>query len=205
MIYEIIPRTTDGSSIGRSGFGGQRVLPILAHHDLHGKDSVVSCWSDRRHSVARSGFTNTGTIHRSAITHSCIPALAVWAFGFSPMAEGLALGIAFHLSSDLHPKSWAGGALIKFPVLGSIGMLSPIWLFANVIGCLAIFIEVVSGESVDARQVILGLCIPGACWYFLQEEKRPLWPLMALGVAILLVHAARGGTLSMKLVWQYFT
>ena len=146
-----------------------------------------------------------GLSHRSAITHSCIPALAVWAFGFSPMAEGLALGIAFHLSSDLHPKSWTGGALIKFPVLGSIGMLSPIWLFANVIGCLAIFIEVVSGESVDARQVILGLCIPGACWYFLQEEKRPLWPLMALGVAILLVHAARGGTLSMKLVWQYFT
>ena len=144
-----------------------------------------------------------GLSHRSAITHSCIPALVVLAFGFSPMAEGLALGIAFHLSSDLQPKSWAGGALIKFPVLGSIGMLSPIWLFANVIGCLAIFMEVVSGEPADARQVILGLCIPGAGWYFLQEEKHPLLPLMTLGVAILLVHAARSGTLSVKL-WQYF-
>ena len=145
-----------------------------------------------------------GLSHRSALTHSCIPALVVWAFGFSPIAAGLALGIAFHLSSDLQPKSWTGGALIKFPVLGSIGMLSPLWLIANVIGCLAIFMEVVSGEPVDARQMILALCVLGAGWYFLQEEKRPLLPLMTLGFAILLVHAVRGGTLSVKLVWQYF-
>ena len=145
-----------------------------------------------------------GLSHRSGITHSCIPALVVWAFGFSPMAAGLALGIAFHLSSDLQPKAWTGGALIKFPLLGSIGMLSPIWLIANVTGCLSIFMEVVSDEPVDARLVILALCLSGAGWYFLREEKRPLLPLMTLGFAILLVHAVRGGTLSLKLVWQYF-
>ncbi|USE38552.1 hypothetical protein [Endozoicomonas sp. SCSIO W0465] len=145
-----------------------------------------------------------GLSHRSAITHSCLPALVIWALGVSPVAAGLALGIAFHLSSDLQPKSWTGGALIKFPVLGSIGMLSPIWLVANVIGCLAIFMEVASGEPVDARQMILALCLLGAGWYFLQVEKRPLLPLITLGFAILLVHAIRGGTLSVKLVWQYF-
>lgn len=145
-----------------------------------------------------------GLSHRSAVTHSCIPALLFWSVGCVPIAGGLALGIAFHLSSDLQPRAWIGGALIKFPVLGSIGMLSPLWLIANVIGCLAIFMEAVSGEPVNARQMILTLCVSGAGWYFLQEEKRPLLPLMTLGFAILLVHAVRGGTLSVKLVWQYF-
>ncbi|WP_422489065.1 hypothetical protein [Endozoicomonas sp. ALE010] len=149
-------------------------------------------------------FVIPGLSHRSAITHSCIPALVVWAFGFSAIAAGMALGIAFHLSSDLQPKAWTGGALIKFPLLGSIGMLSPIWLIANVIGCLAIFMEVVSGEPVDARLMIMALCLMGAGWYFFQEEKRPLLPLMTLGFAVLLVHAVRGGTLSVKQVWQYF-
>ncbi len=145
-----------------------------------------------------------GLSHRSGITNSCIPALIFWYFGLSPIAAGLALGIAFHLSSDLQPKSWTGGALIKFPLIGSIGMLSPFWLIANVIGCLAIAMEVVLGEPVDARQMILALFIAGAGWYFWREEKRPLLPLMILGFGILLVHAVRGGTLSVKLVWQYF-
>ncbi|WP_257264291.1 hypothetical protein [Endozoicomonas sp. ONNA2] len=149
-------------------------------------------------------LTIPGLSHRSAITHSCLPALVVSASGFSAIAAGLALGIAFHLSSDLQPKAWTGGALIKLPLLGSIGMLSPIWLIANVIGCLAIFMEVVADEPADARLMILALCLTGAGWYFLREEKRPLLPLMALGFAILLVHAVRGGTLSVKLVWQYF-
>ncbi|MFK0573334.1 hypothetical protein [Endozoicomonas sp.] len=145
-----------------------------------------------------------GISHRSAVTHSCLPALLFWVTGFAPIAGGLALGTAFHLSSDLQPKAWTGGALIKFPLLGSIGMLSPIWLIANVIGCLAIFMEVVSGEPIDARQMIVAICIVGGGWYFLQEEKHPLLPLMTLGFSTLLVHAVRGGTLSVKLVWQYF-
>ncbi|WP_299730029.1 hypothetical protein [uncultured Endozoicomonas sp.] len=145
-----------------------------------------------------------GLSHRSAITHSCLPAVLLWVLGDVFIAAGLALGIALHLSSDLQPKSWAGGALIKLPILGSIGMLSPLWLIVNIVGCFAMVIEVISGESVDARQAIVMISVIGSGWYFLQEEKRPLLPLMTLGFAILLVHAVKGGTLSVKMVWQYF-
>ncbi len=149
-------------------------------------------------------FILPGLSHRSGLTHSCLPAAALLFLGLLPAAAGLALGIAFHLASDMQPKVWIGGALIRFPLLGSIGMLSPLWLVANVTGCLAIFMEVVAGEPVNARRIILLLCLAGAGWYFWQEEKRPLLPLMALGFAGLLVHAVRSGTFSVQLVWQYF-
>ena len=142
-----------------------------------------------------------GLVHRSGLTHSCLPALLFWLSNLSPIAGGVALGSALHLSSDLQPKSWVGGALINFPFLGSIGLLSPVWIIANIVGCLAIVMEVVPQESVIAQKIILTICVIGAIWYFLREEKRPLLPLMTLGFATLLVHAVRGDTLPIKLVW----
>lgn len=150
-------------------------------------------------------FLLPGLSHRSGVTHSCLPALLTMFSGAQAVAAGLAVGIALHLSSDMQPRAWSGGALIKLPLLGSIGLLSPLWLMANVIACLAIFMEVLASEPVDARQVITLLCLAGACWYFWREEKRPLLPLMALGFAGLLVHAVRGGGLSVQLVWQCLT
>ena len=146
-------------------------------------------------------FVLPGLSHRSGVTHSCLPVLLLMFLGMQPAAGGLALGIAFHLSSDMQPKAWIGGALIRFPLLGSIGMLSPLWLIANVIACLAIFMDVLADAPVNVRQIIVLLCLAGACWYFWREEKRPLLPLIALGFAGLLVHAMRGGCLSVPLMW----
>ena len=142
-----------------------------------------------------------GLVHRSGLTHSCLPALAFWFFNLSPIAGGMALGSALHMSSDLQPKSWVGGALINMPFLGSIGMLSPVWLIANIVGCLAIVMEVVPLETPIAQKMMLAMCAISAVWYFLREEKRPLLPLMTLGFATLLIHAVRGGTLSIKMIW----
>lgn len=150
-------------------------------------------------------FFLPGLSHRSGVTHSCLPAMLLMSSGLQPAVAGLALGIALHLSSDMQPRAWTGGALIKFPLLGSIGMLSPLWLVANVVACLAIVMDVLASEPVNARQIIILLCLTGSCWYFWREEKRPLLPLMVLGFACLLVHAVRGGSLSVQLVWQCLT
>lgn len=78
--------------------------------------------------------------HRSAVTHSALPALLVtvrrWAW---PVASGLALGIGLHLAADLFPDAMIGFATVKAPFAGSIGAdLSYAWLAANALGCLAV-------------------------------------------------------------------
>lgn len=148
-----------------------------------------------------------GFSHRSGISHSCLPAALLWLGGWYPIAAGLALGIALHLSSDLQPRAWTGGALIKFPIIGSIGLLSPLWLIVNILGCLVILMDVMSADmakvSMNTRHITMVIGAAGGLWYFCQEEKRPLLPLITLGFGMLLVHAIRGGALTVKLVFQY--
>ena len=78
--------------------------------------------------------------HRSAVTHSALPALLVtfrrWTW---PVASGLAFGIGLHLAADLFPNAMIGFATVKAPFGGSIGAdLSYAWLSANALGCVAL-------------------------------------------------------------------
>jgi hypothetical protein len=78
--------------------------------------------------------------HRSIITHSILlPYLLYFYFkkknNLTPLKTifvvGIYLGIGLHLSADLHPKGWAGFALIKLPFNIDVGGLSPIWIGIN--------------------------------------------------------------------------
>ena len=145
-----------------------------------------------------------GFSHRSGITHSClIPFLCLWFF-MAPVAAGLALGMALHMASDVQPKAWTGGAIIKFPLIGGIGLLSPVWLIANVVGCSAVLMEVLTQFLLQDRQLVLLVSLFCSGWYFVQEEKKPLLPLMTMAFSLLLVHSVRGGTLSVQVIWRYF-
>ena len=144
-----------------------------------------------------------GLSHRSAITHSCFPVLVLFDLNMLPLAAGLGLGMALHMASDLQPKSWTGGALIKLPYLGSIGFLSPFWLMGHVIGCIAVFMWVILEGNVQVPMGLVGICLIGSTWYFLQEEKRPLLPLLALGFSVLLVQAIQKSVISVAFSWQY--
>ena len=138
-----------------------------------------------------------GFSHRSGITHSFLIPLLFWLMGWHFIAAGLSLGTGMHLASDLQPKSWTGGALIKFPMLGSIGLMSPLWILANILGCAFIWLDAMSLSMVPDLQLMLMVSLFGALWYFTREEKKPVLPMMSLGFSLLLVHSVREGVISM--------
>lgn len=74
--------------------------------------------------------------HRSALTHSVLPALLLlfrrWTW---VAAAGVALGIALHLSADLFPAAMIGYATVKMPFAGSLGSDSYLWLAGNTLLC----------------------------------------------------------------------
>ena len=138
-----------------------------------------------------------GFRHRSGITHSFLAPIIFWAMGWSAIAAGLALGVGMHMASDLQPKSWTGGALIKFPMLGSIGLMSPLWILANILGCAFVWLDVMSISVILDRQLMLIVSLFGALWYFTREEKKPILPMLSLGFCVLLIHAIREGIVSL--------
>lgn len=145
-----------------------------------------------------------GFSHRSGITHSCLFPLLCWHFFLLPVAGGLALGMALHMASDVQPKAWTGGAIIKFPFLGGIGLLSPVWLIANVTGCSAILMDALTQSALIDRQFMLVISLFCSGWYFIREERKPLLPLMTMAFSLLLVHSFRTGTLDAQTIWAYF-
>ena len=150
-------------------------------------------------------FLIPGLSHRSGITHSALLPLIFYFMALPAIAAGLSLGIALHLSSDIQPKAWTGGALIKFPVIGSIGKkLSPAWLFANIAGCLGIMAAALDIEPHFAQLIMLMVTSAGTFWYFSREEKKRLIPLATLAASGLLVHSFRSGHITLTAVTQLF-
>ena len=90
-------------------------------------------------------------VHRSGLTHSILPALLLWHFFGRHLAAGTLIGIAVALSDDLFPRSYQGFALIHFPFLGRIGLLTIPWLWLNVALCFVVLHRLSSPSPADAR------------------------------------------------------
>lgn len=150
-------------------------------------------------------FVIPGLRHRSGLTHSLLLPVVVYMLAFPATAAGLALGIALHLSSDIQPKAWTGAALIKLPYIGSIGSkMSPLWLFVNIVGCLAIMSTALEIEPEFARIIMLMVTSAGVFWYFSREEKKRLLPLGILAVSGFLVFSIRIGYVNRELFARLF-
>ncbi|MDP0561626.1 MAG: hypothetical protein QS721_04550 [Candidatus Endonucleobacter sp. (ex Gigantidas childressi)] len=112
-----------------------------------------------------------GLKHRSAVTHSALLPWLVTLLGNPAILAGLSIGMAIHIFADIFPKAWIGGALVKMPLFGSLGKLSPYWLTLNCLVCLAIGMQSVSinGDSVKYGSLCLSLII--LLWYLIKKEK----------------------------------
>ena len=134
--------------------------------------------------------------HRSAVTHSILPALALtirrW---MRPVAAGLALGIGLHLAADVFPNAMTGYAMVKLPFAGSIGGdLSYAWLAANAIACTWLGGRLLGGEVPDrlVRQLLFAAVVLLGLSYLLVTDGG--WPALALygGAGWLAFHRKRG-------------
>ena len=76
--------------------------------------------------------------HRSAITHSVLAVLILSWLAARHAAGGLSAGTGLHLSADLFPNAWTGYATIKVPFIGSIGLLSFVWIIVNALAAVYI-------------------------------------------------------------------
>jgi len=124
--------------------------------------------------------------HRSALTHSILPALAMFARRWAlPVASGLAFGTGLHLSADLFPNAMIGFATVKLPFAGSIGAEgSYAWIAINLIACLCIggFALRRAVAHHGARRLALGAIALLGAFYLLRVDGG--WAALALFLAI---------------------
>ena len=126
--------------------------------------------------------------HRSAVTHSCIPVLAFMYCTLYNFNAGIALGAALHLSSDVQSKKWHGSALIKIPVFGSIGMLSPTWLLLQIILCLEMYFYFISYAYKPYNIIICVVAFFCCICYFYRADDKPLFPVLSFSFCALLLY-----------------
>ncbi len=120
--------------------------------------------------------------HRSALTHSILPALALWLLHplRGRIACGVALGIGVHLAADSFPNAMTGYATIKLPFAGSIGSTwSYVWLGANALAALAMGgVLALRALPPPWGRAILVAVAAGAVVYLFTTEGG--WPVLAI-------------------------
>ena len=79
-------------------------------------------------------------LHRSILFHSILIPFLIDYFHnkysskkYPVIIAAIYFSFTVHLSADLFPKSWQGFALISIPFIGWIGILSPVWIFGNIL------------------------------------------------------------------------
>lgn len=118
--------------------------------------------------------------HRSAVTHSVLPAALVWRW--RAVAAGLALGLGLHLSADLFPNAMQGFATVKLPFAGSIGWeASYLWFAINAFAALTIGAWLLGGIMGPklALAVLSAVALIGVVYLFATDGG--WWALMMFG------------------------
>ena len=127
-------------------------------------------------------------LHRSAITHSILIPFLIDRLSskysdkkYPIIISAIYFAFLVHLSGDLFPKSWRGFALISIPFIGWIGMLSPLWIIANIIGCSYFCVKKLkkNNEPIYPNYfyILISFCI---VFYFLKGESFLMIPVAFL-------------------------
>lgn len=120
-------------------------------------------------------------VHRSALTHSVLPALLLLLHPLrGRIACGVALGIGVHLAADSFPNAMIGYATIKLPFVGSLGRAgSYIWLGANALAALLMGSVLASRTLAPPwGAVVLASVALGSVVYLAVTDGG--WPVLAL-------------------------
>lgn len=133
-----------------------------------------------------------GLGHRSGLTHSVLPALAVGSRRrWRAVGAGLALGLALHLSADVFPNAMRGYARVILPGVGRFGArASYAWLAVNAAAALAAGVWLVrrSHPPRVALATLATTAMIGLAYLFRTDGG---WWVLALLVAPALLVACR--------------
>jgi hypothetical protein len=138
-----------------------------------------------------------GLGHRSALTHSLLPALLLLAWRRRAAACGIAAGIGVHLAADCFPRRMTGYATVKLPLLGALPPLeSYAWLALNAAAALLLAAWWVRRLHAPVARALVGLAALAAALRYLWHDPGG-WPVLALaGGVTFAVARARGGAFS---------
>jgi hypothetical protein len=134
--------------------------------------------------------------HRSALTHSVLAALVLLAFLPERVVAGMLLGLAVTLTADLFPHAWVGFATIHVPLLGSLKLLSPLWLLLNVFAALLLAFHLLSHHGHNRPERLpLAAALALAVFYGLLVEHKivPMLVFAAIGWFGLRIYARAFG------------
>jgi hypothetical protein len=122
--------------------------------------------------------------HRSGLTHSVLPALAVWWQARSRVpAAGIGLGSGLHLAADTFPNAMVGYATVKLPFAGSIGATwSYAWLGLNAVAALTLGAAMLRASGLPHARAIGAAIAAGGALYLLTTDGG-WWALGLFGLA----------------------
>lgn len=122
--------------------------------------------------------------HRSALTHSVLPALLLAARRrWHGAACGMAAGTGLHLAADTFPNRMIGYATVKLPVAGALPAdASYLWLAVNAVAALALAGWLARRLHAPLVTLLLGaaLAIVGANYLWRTDGG---WPVLAIVAA----------------------
>ncbi|MFK3890971.1 hypothetical protein [Sphingomonas sp. NPDC079357] len=132
--------------------------------------------------------------HRSALTHSIVPACALLARRrWYPAACGMGAGTGLHLAADTFPNRMIGYATVKLPLVGALSAgASYLWLAANAVAALALAAWLARRLHAPAIAGLLKLTVLAAGARYLWRTDGG-WPVLALAAV----------ALSLALRWRY--
>ena len=156
--------------------------------------------------------------HRSIITHSCLLGLIfLWLSKrdqselFRFFAVGIFIGIAVHLSFDLFPRRWWGGALIYIPLIGNLRSLpfdgdllpplfSSLWILGNIWFCL---VQVYRIMSKNNQYLIASVFIMLFIFLIASTRERNFWlPFFTLSICFLISFREKEIIDKLKAYWK---
>lgn len=122
--------------------------------------------------------------HRSAVTHSVLPALLLLARRqWHGAAAGMAAGTGLHLAADTFPHRMIGFATVKLPFVGALpAHASYLWLAANALAALLLGVWLARRLHAPAAALLLGaaLLLVGARYLWRTDGG---WPVLAIVAA----------------------